>query len=47
MERTFFISQLMIQSRNMVRLERLQLDKEMIIQQAVCWVMPIFTKIRN
>ena len=47
MERTFFISQLMIQSRNMVRLERLQLDKEMIIQQAGCWVMPIFTKIRN
>ena len=33
---TFMINQLMIKSKNMMKLEKLQQDKEMITQQDVC-----------
>ena len=36
MEGIFVINQFMIQLRSMMRLERLQLDKEMISQKFVC-----------
>ena len=36
MAEIFMISQLMIKSKNMMKLRKLQHDKEMIIQQDVC-----------
>ena len=36
MAETFMINQLMIKSKRMMRLEKLQQDKEMITQQDVC-----------
>ena len=36
MAETFMINQLMMQSKNMMKLERLQQGKEMITQQVAC-----------
>ena len=47
MEETFTIDQLMVQLNNIMKLERLQQEKEMIAQQVVCLIIPILTRIIN
>ena len=47
MAETFMINQLMMQSKNMMKLERLQQGKEMITQQVVCQIMFTLTRIMN
>ena len=47
MEETFTIDQLMFQLNNIMKLERLQQEKEMIAQQVVCLIIPILTRIIN
>ena len=47
MEETFTIDQLMVQLNNIMKLERLQREKEIIAQQVVCLIIPILTRIIN
>ena len=47
MAELFMINLLATNSKNMMKLERLQHDKDMIIQQDVCWIINNLKTITN